>query len=106
MVDPASKFTELNCMRVGSPAANLPLPDLGRLEVMGYRVLSIRDLRVLNTDTDVNAPDPAWHLATIGQGTDILLSGTFTYDMRGLPARRRGGVDRRQHRARAQPGQR
>ena len=47
MVDPASKFTELNCMRVGSPAANLPLPDLGRLEVMGYRVLSIRDLRVL-----------------------------------------------------------
>ena len=81
MVDPASKFTELNCMRVGSPAANLPLTALGRLEVMGYRVLSIRDLRVLNTDTDVNAPDPAWHLATIGQGTDILLSGTFTYDM-------------------------
>ena len=44
-------------------------------------MLSTRALRVLNTDTDVNAPDPAWHLATTGQGTDILGSGTFTYDM-------------------------
>lgn len=81
MVDPASKFTELNCMRVGSATANAPLPDLGRLEVMGYRVMPIRDARVMNTDTDVNSPDPAWHLVPIGQGIDILLSGTFTYDL-------------------------
>lgn len=81
MVVPASKFTELNSMRVGSATANASLPDLGRLDAMGYRVMPIRELRVLNTDPDAPSPDPAWHAAPLGQGMDVLLNGTFTYDL-------------------------
>lgn len=81
MVEAASKFTELNSMRVGSPRASAPVPDFGRLEAMGYRVFALQELRVMNTDPDVPSPDPAWHAVPLGRNVDVLLNGTFTYDL-------------------------
>lgn len=81
MVEPASKYTELNAMIAGATTPPAPLPDVGRLEHQGYRVIPILGLRVMNTDADARGPDPAWHLAVIGKGVDVLINGTFTYDL-------------------------
>lgn len=81
MVEPASKFTELNCQRAGSALAAAPVPDFSRLEAMGYRVFALERVRVMNTDPEVNGPDPAWHAIQLGKEADALINGTFTYDL-------------------------
>lgn len=81
MVEPASKFTELNCMRVGSELATAPVPDFGRLEAMGYRIFALESLRVMNTDPGIPSPDPAWHAVPLGRTADVVINGTFTYDL-------------------------
>lgn len=82
MVEPASKLTELNCMRAGSAAAGAPLPDLSRLEGLGYQFFPLSQLKVLNTDADLPGADPAWRSAPLGrEGWDVLINGTFTYDL-------------------------
>jgi len=81
MGEPASKYTELNSMLPGSPQATAPLPDFGRLDAMGYLVLPIKELKVMNTDPGVPSADPAWHAAPLGGDVQVLISGTFTYDL-------------------------
>lgn len=82
MPELASKYTELNSMRPDSPAARAPLPDLSVLERQGYCVYAIGVLRVLNVDPWAAWPDPPWHRAPLGgQSHDVLLSGTYTYDL-------------------------
>ena len=82
MGDPASKLTELNCMRAGSASAAASLPDLSRLEGLGYLFFPFSQIKVLNTDQDLPGADPAWHSAHLGrEGWDVLINGTFTYDL-------------------------
>lgn len=82
MGEPATKFTELNAMRPESAAAKANLPDLSTLETKGYQVFPVASLRVLNTDPAARYPDAPWHRVTLGRGTyDVLLNGTFTYDL-------------------------
>lgn len=81
MGEPASKYTELNSMLPGSTLATASLPEFGRLDAMGYLVLPIKELRVMNTDPSVPASDPAWHAAPLGGDVNVLISGTFTYDL-------------------------
>ena len=82
MAELASKYTELNSMRPDSAAGRASLPDLSLLERQGYRVYPVGGLRVLNVDPWAAWPDPPWHRAKLGsEGHDVLLSGTYTYDL-------------------------
>ena len=71
-------LSDHNAMQVGSAALSRPLPTLSVLEGLGYGLVPIETLRVLNTDPRARYPDlPLRRLADDG-AYDAIVSGPDT----------------------------